>query len=116
MVGRSQAWDRRHPWRWAAHISFTKIRVREQSARTARVGFLVAVALVSSSCAADESGSPTIAAPTTTVLDCVAAGTCSDEPDGTLATATTSPAEMEGTYKGLPVGFTDDGFPYLGDI
>ncbi|MDF1594916.1 MAG: thioredoxin domain-containing protein [Acidimicrobiia bacterium] len=30
-------------------------------------------------------------------------------------TSTTAPAEAEGTYNGLPVGFTDDGYPYLGD-
>ncbi len=77
--------------------------------------FLLAAALVVSSCAGSGTGTATIAVPTTTTIDCVAAGTCPDGPAGTQATATTAPAEAVGTYNGLPVGFTDDGYPYLGD-
>ncbi|MDH5372299.1 MAG: DsbA family protein, partial [Acidimicrobiia bacterium] len=75
---------------------------------------ILAVALAGSSCADNGTGTATTAAPTTTI-DCVAAGTCSDGPDGPRATTTTAPAEVQGTYNGLPVGFTDDGYPYLGD-
>ena len=73
------------------------------------------LALAGSACGSDETVTSTTAAPTTTVLDCVAAGTCSDVSDNTQATGTTAPAEAVGTYNGLPVGFTDDGYPYLGD-
>ena len=77
---------------------------------------LFTLALVVSSCTGNGTGPSTTAAPvTTTTVDCVAAGTCSDGPDGTQATGTSAPNKAEDTYNGLPVGFTDDGYPYLGD-
>ncbi len=79
------------------------------------MALLLALALIGSSCTGNGTETSTTASPTTTTLDCVAAGTCSDVPDGTQAPGTTAPTEAEGTYQGLPVGFTDDGYPYLGD-
>ena len=73
------------------------------------------LALIGSSCADNGTETSPAAAPTTTTIDCVATGTCSDGPDDTRATATTAPAKADGTYNGLPVGITDDGYPYLGD-
>lgn len=59
---------------------------------------------------ADDGSSPT------SVEDCVADGTCSAGPEGTIAAAPTSSGwTIEGEYLGLPVGLTDGGFPFLGD-
>ena len=51
------------------------------------------------------------------VLTACSNGTTDGEAAATLDTTTTvpQPAEAESTYLGLPVGFTDDGYPYLGD-
>lgn len=60
---------------------------------------------------------------TSTTEDCVAAGTCSPGPDDEVIaadTTTTTSASLnmnpaEGTYNDYPVGFTAEGYPYLGD-
>lgn len=88
------------------------MRVHTDEKRAALTGPLVAFLLILAACS-----ETTGEAETTTTLDCVAAGTCSEGPDGTQATDGSDPAptEADGTYQGLPVGFTDDGYPYLGD-
>jgi protein-disulfide isomerase len=78
---------------------------------------IVALALLLAACVSDQSGATTTTTdPTSTTLDCVVAGTCSEGP-GDSATATTdpTPTEADGAYLGFPVGFTDDGYPLLGD-
>jgi protein-disulfide isomerase len=50
--------------------------------------------------------------------DCVESGTCTEaeeEPTRTTDTAAAVAVEPSGTYDGLAVGFTDEGYPYLGD-
>ena len=79
---------------------------------------LVALALVLTACSnGTTDGEAAGTLNTTTTEDCVAAGTCSEAPEGNQASGTTDPqpTEADGTYQGLPVGFTDDGYPYLGD-
>jgi protein-disulfide isomerase len=75
---------------------------------------LVAVLLLLAAC--DGSGGDDAASADSDVEDCVADGSCSPGPEG----GTTSPTDAEGatadeTYQGLAVGFTEDGFPYIGD-
>jgi protein-disulfide isomerase len=83
-----------------------------RSLRTTPLLFPVALALalVLSACSADALGAGN---DTTTTIDCVEAGTCSEGPDGTEAAGATG--EAEGTYLGLEAGFTEDGYPRLGD-
>ncbi|NNC39203.1 MAG: thioredoxin domain-containing protein [Acidimicrobiia bacterium] len=100
-------------------------RSLDRDRRFGRTNLVVAAALLlalaGSSCASNDTGTSTTTTAPTTTVDCVAAGTCADGPDGTEATATTAPTataaptEPQGTYNGLPVGITDDGYPYLGD-
>ena len=78
-----------------------KNHVDDRRPRTAHVALVLVLALLGSSCRANATGTSTTAAPTTT--------------DGPQATSTTAPAAAASTYNGLPVGFTDDGYPYLGD-
>lgn len=61
---------------------------------------MVALALLGSGCGGTAAGTSTTAPPTT---------------DSARATTTTVPTPAEDTYDGLPVGFTEDGYPYLGD-
>ncbi len=49
---------------------------------------------------------------TATTDDCVADGTCAEGPDAVTATTVQSAGE---TYQGLPVGLTEEGYPYIGD-
>jgi len=93
-----------------------KTRVQRQGTGTAGVVLLLALALLGSSCSADETGTSTTAA------DEAETSTTAADDTGTSSTAapttaigTTAPIETVGSYKGLPVGFTDEGFPYLGD-
>jgi protein-disulfide isomerase len=71
---------------------------------TLLAGVVVMVLLLA---ACDGSGGDEAASFDSDVEDCVADGSCSPGPEeGALA---------EETYQGLPVGFTEDGFPYIGD-
>ncbi len=93
-------------------LSFMKARV---------FTVLLALALLGASCTTNEAGPSTtaaeeIASSSTTAADemetstTVAATTAAP----TAALGTTAPAALEDSYNGLPVGFTDDGYPYLG--
>ena len=93
------------------------MRVHTVRQQTRLIGSFLALAALLAACASESVGTTTTTAdPTTTTIDCVATGTCSEGP-GDNATGTTDPgpAEADGTYLGFPVGFTDDGYPYLGD-
>ena len=86
---------------------------------------IVAFALFLAACSTDSSGptQPVSDFPEVTLgnqlePDCVAAGTCTEageEPTRTIDRAEGAAAESSGTYDGLEVGFTDEGYPYLGD-
>jgi protein-disulfide isomerase len=59
---------------------------------------------------------PTITIEDDFALDCVKAGTCAEAgEDATHTPTTTQPPEPSETYDGMTVGFTDEGYPYLGD-
>jgi protein-disulfide isomerase len=92
------------------------IRVQKQATRAGRVAPWLVLALLGSSCAADEAGPSTTAAAqmasSTTAVDEIATSSTAAP---TTAVSTTAPAEVEASYQGFPVGFTDDGYPYLGD-
>lgn len=51
------------------------------------------------------------------VEDCVADGSCSPGPEGESTSTGTTIAgwTVEGTYLGLPVGFTEEGYPFIGE-
>ncbi len=88
-----------------------KGRVRKQSTRAVRITLLLVLALLGSSCSDDETGSSTTAAAEAGTSTTAAATTAAP----TTAIGTTAPAAVEDNYNGIPVGFTDDGYPYLGD-
>ena len=87
--------------------------MNSQPGRSGRFVVFLALALVLTACSNTTDGEAADTLATTTTLDCVAAGTCSETPGGSQATP--QPTEADGTYQGFPVGFTDDGYPYLGD-
>lgn len=100
------------------------MRIPMQPGRPRQFVGIVAVVLLLAACSTDPTG-PTQPAhdfPEVTLgnqlePDCVAAGTCTEadeEPSRTPETAP-APSEPSGTYDGLAVGFTDEGYPYLGD-
>jgi protein-disulfide isomerase len=114
-------WSHRSTFATFDAVNPEYVKALGQRTRVIQVALLLALALVGSSCAADETGTSTTAArttsvaPTTTVLDCVTAGTCTDATTSTQAAVTATPAAGESTYNGFQVGFTEDGYAYLGD-
>ncbi|MBT8247502.1 MAG: DsbA family protein, partial [Acidimicrobiia bacterium] len=77
-------------------------QVGDRRPGAAHIAGLLALALFVSACGTSSTDTSTTS-PATTVPD-----------DAVQATTTTTTAP-EDTYDGLPVGFTEDGYPYLGD-
>ena len=72
------------------------------------IALLLGLALVAGACSGSSSDSAA-------VDDCVEDGSCAEGPDVETTDGGSDFSAAEGTYLGLPVGFTDDGFPYIGD-
>ena len=70
---------------------------------------ILGLALVAAACSGSSSSSDS-----SVVDDCVEDGSCAEGPDVETTNAASAFSAAEGTYLGLPVGFTDDGFPYIG--